>query len=85
MDSPCSDCLDDLEKINFFGDAGVSPGLLPVGITAAVARPQLSSLEHQGHRQSRILSGLEHRRIRQSRILSCMEHRGHRRSRLQIS
>ena len=48
--------------------------LAVVGITAAVARPQLSGLEQRGHRQSRILSSLEHRRIRQSRIQSGLEH-----------
>jgi hypothetical protein len=55
-----------------------------VGITAAVARPQRSGLEHRRRRQSRILSGLEHRRLRRSRLLSVPEHGNHC-SRLQIS
>ena len=48
-----------------------------VGITAAVARPQLSGLEHRRHRQSRILSGLVHRRHRRTRLLSVPEHAYH--------
>jgi hypothetical protein len=49
-----------------------------------MARPQLSGLEHQGHRQPRILSGLGYRCYRRSRLLSVPEHDDHC-SRLQIS
>ena len=40
------------------GEAG--EGVSLVGITAAVARPQLCGLEHRRIRESRILSSLEH-------------------------
>jgi hypothetical protein len=55
-----------------------------VGITAAVARPLPSGLEHRRLCQSRTLPGLEYRRLRRSRLLSVPEHDGHC-SRLQIS